>query len=943
MRRLKLSICLCLALVTLVFLGYQNTSSRASDKSSRGFVPSPPTGVSASDADYANKVGIMWDTMRGAVTYRVFRNTTNNSATATEVGTSVANEFYDMTAVPDVSYFYWVRAENAAGNSGMSAAVQGKRGVLGESPGPYVPQEPPLEPLANPVTAAKAALGKALFWDEQMSSTNTVACGTCHRPAEGGADPRTVIGELRSRNPGFDQIPNNGDDVFGSPGVPRNNFDGTYESVPYFGLREQVTNRKAPSYLNAGYAISGLFWDGRATPEFRDPITNTVLIASGASIESQVLGPPLSDAEMGHAGRDWPQVASKIAAASPLILASDIPDSLVAWIDGRTYPELFEEAFGTPEVTPARIAMAIATHERHLISDRTPFDRWAAGMGGLTESEERGGILFFGKQCNQCHSDAIFSDNFFHNIGVRPQHEDRGRGGITNDPKHDGQFKTPTLRNVELHGPYMHNGRFGTLEEVVDFYNRGGDFDAPNIDRGVIRPMAMTAQEKADLAAFMKRPLTDPRVANELPPFDRPQLYTESTHVPVITGTGRTGSGGLTPNAIAIEPPFAGNPSFTVAVDSALGNTSAVIVIDSTDPGVGTSIPASGSLARVQITLAGTGSGNGTGSASIAIPGAAVGQKFFGRWYVTDPAAANGFAVSRLFTFTVFGEGAGVADDTHVDFDGDGKTDISIFRPSLGQWWYLQSSDGTAFGHQFGDASDKIVPADYTGDGKTDVAIWRESAGGNWYVLRSEDSTFYAFPFGMAGDIPAPGDFDADGKADATVFRPSTGTWYTLRSSDQQVSSTQFGGNGDVPQAGDFDGDGNADIAVYRPNGTNSGEWWIRRSSDSGVEGYGFGLSTDIPVAADLSGDGKTDIAVWRPSTGFWYAYRSEDMSLIAIPFGSSGDIPATGDYDGDGTFDTAIFRPSSGTWYLNLSTGGLQVTQFGIAGDKPAPAAYTP
>src|SRR5690606_38605755 len=161
-----------------------------------------------------------------------------------------------------------------------------------------------------------------------------------------------------------------------------------------------------------------------------------------------------------HAGRNWPQVAARIAASKPLALASNIPASLVAWIDGRTYPELFEEAFGTPEVTPSRIAMAIASHERHLITDRTPFDRWAAGMGGLTADEAAGAILFFGKQCNQCHSDSIFSDNFFHNIGVSPQTDDPGRGGITGEDFNIGEFKTPNLRNVELHAPYMHNGRF---------------------------------------------------------------------------------------------------------------------------------------------------------------------------------------------------------------------------------------------------------------------------------------------------------------------------------------------------------------------------------------------------------------------------------------------------------------------------------------------------
>ncbi len=883
----------------------------------------------------------MWDTMRGATVYRIFRNTVNDPGTATDVGTSVSNEFYDMSAVPAQSYFYWVRAESIGGNSSLSSSVQGIRGVLGKSPGPFTPQEPPPAPIGNDVTAAKTALGKALFWDEQLSSTNTVACGTCHRPAEGGSDPRTVIGDIRTRNPGHDNIPNTPDDVFGSPGVPQNNLDGTYNSIPFFGFRPQVTGRKAPSYLNGGYSLTGLFWDGRATNEFRDPLTNLVVLASGASYESQVLGPPVNSGEMGHVGRDWSQIAIKIAGVKPLALASNVPSALSAWIDGRTYAELFDEAFGTPEVTPSRIAMAIASHERHLITDRTPFDRWAAGMGGLTAQESTGAILFFGKQCNQCHSDAIFSDNFFHNIGVRPQADDLGRGAITNNTDNDGEFKTPNLRNVQLHAPYMHNGRFATLEEVVDFYNRGGDFDAPNIDRGVIRPMAMTPQEKADLAAFMKRPLTDPRVANELPPFDRPQLFTESNRVPVISGTGRAGSGAIVPNAIAIEPPLVGNPSFTVAVDQSLGNANAVVVISSADPGVGATIPASGTFARVQTTLTGTGNGNGTGSVSIAIPNnpALIGQTFYGRWYVTDGGAANGFSVSRLFSFTVFGDGAASARATFVDFDGDNKTDVSIYRPSLGQWWYLRSSDGGNRAYQFGTSTDKIIPADFTGDGKTDVAVYRP-ASSEWLILRSEDSTFYSFPFGSAGDKFAVGDFDGDGKADPTIFRESNTTWYTLRSSDNAVTNTGFGLTGDVPQVNDFDGDGIADIAIYRPS---LGQWWIRRSSTGVVYAAQFGLNTDKPFAADYTGDGKADMAFWRPSNGNWYVLRSEDSTFYGFPFGSNGDIPVAGDYDGDGRTDAAVFRPSTNTWYLNGSTSGTTIVGFGIAGDQPAPAAYVP
>ncbi|MGC2239017.1 MAG: FG-GAP-like repeat-containing protein, partial [Pyrinomonadaceae bacterium] len=150
---------------------------------------------------------------------------------------------------------------------------------------------------------------------------------------------------------------------------------------------------------------------------------------------------------------------------------------------------------------------------------------------------------------------------------------------------------------------------------------------------------------------------------------------------------------------------------------------------------------------------------------------------------------------------------------TMFDFDGDSKTDLSIFRPSAGQWWYSRSSDGGNYAATFGASSDKLVPGDYTGDGKTDIAIWQPSTG-EWFILRSEDGSYYSYPFGTAGDIPAVGDFDGDGKADSAVFRPSDTNWYIRRSSDSGFTIQQFGANGDVPAVGDYDGDGKADIAI---------------------------------------------------------------------------------------------------------------------------------
>ncbi len=274
------------------------------------------------------------------------------------------------------------------------------------------------------------------------------------------------------------------------------------------------------------------------------------------------------------------------------------------------------------------------------------------------------------------------------------------------------------------------------------------------------------------------------------------------------------------------------------------------------------------------------------------------------------------------------------------DYDGDNKTDVSIFRPGPGEWWVLRSSNGSNFATTFGNAADKIVPADYTGDNKADVAFWRPS-NGNWFILRSEDFTFFAFPFGANGDVPVPGDFDGDSKADYALFRPSSLNWFILKSTGGTDILT-FGAAGDKPVVADYDGDAKADIAIYRTNGANQ-EWWIRRSSTGAVFAAVFGTPTDKAVQGDYTGDGKADIAFWRPSNGNWFILRSEDFSFFAFPFGATGDVPVPGDYDADGKFDAGVFRPSSSFWFVQRSTAGTLIQQFGIANDIPTPSAYTP
>jgi len=312
--------------------------------------------------------------------------------------------------------------------------------------------------------------------------------------------------------------------------------------------------------------------------------------------------------------------------------------------------------------------------------------------------------------------------------------------------------------------------------------------------------------------------------------------------------------------------------------------------------------------------------------------------------YIVDTAVSDSGFISGGWSLTITPllnvcstvSSPGTSTEARADFDGDGKTDFSVFRPSDGNWYASKSGGSGALVVNWGAATDTLMPGDFDGDGKTDTAVFRPSSG-QWFILRSSDSTVNIVGWGNPGDVPEIGDYDGDGKADQTVYRPSTGQWLLLKSSGNGVSISDWGNATDVPVPADYDGDGKTDAAVFRPS---TGQWFVLRST-AGVLVTGWGSPGDKPVPADYDGDNKDDIAIYRPSGGNWFIFKSTDNTALIANWGNATDIPVPGDYDGDGRDDEAVFR--NGTWFVLQSGGSPLVASWGVAGDIPIPTKYIP
>ncbi len=511
---------------------------------------------------------------------------------------------------------------------------------------------PSFSPDENPPNDDQVVLGKFLFWEEQISSDNTMACGTCHIHEAGGSDPRTFTGN----HPGPDGLFGTDDDVGGSAGVVSQDIIGKFtdDGSPFFP-HVGVTGRRAPTAINAGGGFDAIFWDGRATQEFADPVSGETLIFFGGALESQAAGPPLSTTEMGAVNETWTDIANKLVTVKPMALGTDIPPEMQAFQALHSdYPQMFNAAYGSPEITPTKIIYAIANYERTLVSDQTPFDVEILLGGNLEMSDptlEAGHAVFKGTDanCTSCHVFPFTANGNFHNIGVTDENVDPGREAITLDPADRGKFKTPNIRNAVLRTPLFHTGSKQTVREVVEFYVDGGDFANANLDVDLL-PLTLTELQIDQLVAFIEVGLTDPRVANREFPFSRPTLHSELTPSNTVYGTAGLGSSGEPMDVIATVPANIGQPNLLMGVANATPNELASLAMAWADddgtpfPDPRFPVPMNVDAASIFNIITGATDPDGVATAKINVPleTSLQGLKFYWQMFVSDALAGSG-------------------------------------------------------------------------------------------------------------------------------------------------------------------------------------------------------------------------------------------------------------------------------------------------------------
>lgn len=519
-----------------------------------------------------------------------------------------------------------------AGLAPLAAQAGGGGGGGGGGPDPL----PPLivgnfpqvaVPLANPLTPEKVLLGKALFFEEQLSADDTVACATCHVLEAGGVDPRPF-----ARAPGVDGVFGTLDDEFGSAGVVRQDRLGRFEDHALFGVERQATGRAAPSVINAAF-FANQFWDMRAGPTFRD-LDGRVVLGQFASLENQAVGPPLSPVEMARDGWSWAALSAKLARVRPLQLATDLPAPLADFLGTEpSYGPLFARAFGDEAITRERIAMALASYERTLVSDRSPFD-----LGTLTPRQQLGLDAFVNRgTCEECHpvANKVFSDGNLQEINL---------------PGHERPVKSPGLRNLALRTRFMSSGQMTDMLEILVHYEGvAAFFPQPG--------------DSAAVADFLLDGLTDPRVGLNEPPFDRPTLRSEREPPGAnLFGPPTPASNGIQPVMLADVPPFLGNREFKLGLGRAMPRMPAMLLLSPAVAPPGTALggvplsvdPGQAFSKLLLTTRASAGRATATEVVPLPTDPALLGLTFHAQWLVRDRGAAAGFCTTQAAHFTIF-------------------------------------------------------------------------------------------------------------------------------------------------------------------------------------------------------------------------------------------------------------------------------------------------
>ena len=884
--------------------------------------PSAPTGVSASDDAYTNKVRVTWTAASGATGYQVWRHTANNSAAASQIGTSASSPYDDTGATAETTYYYWLKATNSAGASAFSSADTGRRAPV----------------VVAPSAPSDANASEGIYTDKVRVTWSAATGATSYQIWRHTANNSAAAAQVGT-----------------SASSPYDDTSSVAGTTYYYWVKAVNTSG------SSGFSPTAMGW--RIASATAPSTPSGVSASDGAYTDKVRVTWTAATGATGY--QIWRHTADNSAAASQLgAIAFTTYDDTSA-VAGTTYYYWVKatnsagaSAFSSSSTGRRSAPVAAPSAPSGLsASDSTYTDKvrvtWTAASGatgyqiwrhtinmpsgasqlGTTTatiyddtSAVAGSMYYYWLKATNSGGTSAFSSSV---IGRRAQSEtlpSAPTGVSASDGTYTAKIKIGwnAVSGATDYQVWRNTANDSTSASLLATTTATTYEDTIPETAGVKVYYWVTARNNLGSGAFSQSDSGYYGISGTVDLSLRgflfqPAVLTTNAHPSVIMAMPvNNGPENLADSKVKFDFYLSRNTVFGDADDECIGEYQTNVTINA------------GSYSAVMVS--------DTGLNGITLPGTETGT-----FYVfAKVTLVSALSDPDMNNNTIMRSGAVVVEDTAGasneadesgakqpvigDFDGDRKAELALYQESSGNWNIRLSGSEYALVDitGFGGEGWKPVPGDFDGDGLSDLAIYQESTG-NWQIKLSGSAyASFSTTMGGLGYAAVPGDFNGGGHSDLAVYREATGYWLMIYIESDTPALVEFGQDGYVPVTGDYTGDGVTDFALYQES---VGGWYVQ-IGNMVYAISGFGGTGYMPVGGDYDGDGSEDLSLYQASTGNWMIRLSGSGYAIALITGYGGPdyLPVSGDYDGDGKADLVLYNAATSTWLFRLSSAAYAI-----------------